>query len=180
MNNQYHPHAVFKFCPSCGAQSLEVCNTKAQKCTGCGFVFYTNSATAVAAIITNNVGQILLTKRAFDPGKGMLDLPGGFVDPLESAEQALYREIQEELNLTIVSHSYYKSFPNEYVYGGVLYFTTDLVFICSVQSIETIRVADDVSGYQFSEISDTIIERIGLPSIKKILQDFVKSQKNIR
>jgi len=176
MNNHYHPHVVFKFCPSCGAQSLYVHNSKAQKCSACGFEFYTNSAAAVAAIITNSAGQILLTKRAFEPGKGMLDLPGGFVDPLESAEHALYREIKEELNLTLVSHRYYKSFPNEYVYGGVLYFTTDLVFICTVQSLNTIRVADDVSDYQFSDISDTIIERIGLPSIKKIVQDFAVSQ----
>lgn len=51
-------------------------------------------AAAVAGLIFNEKGQLLLTIRAKDPGKGLLDLPGGFVDMGENADQALRREIE--------------------------------------------------------------------------------------
>ena len=174
MNSQFHPHSVFHYCPSCGKQSFEKDSFKSQKCSVCGFVLYTNASTAVAAIITNKKGEILLTKRAFEPAQGMFDLPGGFADPGETAEQALVREVQEELNLTIESYSYFSSFPNEYVFAGVLYYTLDMVFECEVASLEHIIPADDVADYAFLPITEDVIDGVGLSSVKKILQAFEK------
>ncbi len=171
----FHPHAICKYCPKCGSKGFKPHSPKSQKCDVCGFVFFTNAAAAVAAIITNTQGEILLTTRAFDPGKGLLDLPGGFVDPGESIEQALHREIYEELNLHISSSTYIGSFPNEYVYGGILYYTIDLVFECDINDISTIRVADDVSAYGFYKPTQELIEQVGLPSIKKILAHYTMS-----
>ncbi len=172
MNSKYHPHNVFKFCPKCGQKSLVQHCEKSQKCSKCNFLFYTNSAGAVAAIIKNNKGKVLLTTRAFDPGKGMLDLPGGFVDPNESVEQALVREVKEELNLDVVSWKYLGSSFNEYVYKDVLYYTHDMIFECQVKTLEGIKVDDDVSGYDFYNINDQIIQQVGLDSIKRILSEY--------
>ncbi|MDA3881658.1 MAG: NUDIX domain-containing protein [Bacteroidales bacterium] len=174
MNSQFHPHSVFNYCPSCGQQSFEKDSFKSQKCLVCGFVLYTNASTAVAAIITNRKGEILLTKRAFEPAQGMFDLPGGFVDPGETAEKALIREVHEELNLIIESYSYFSSFPNEYVYGGLLYYTLDMVFECKVTSLEQIIPADDVADFVFLPISKDLIEGVGLMSIKNILRAYIK------
>ena len=58
--------------------------------------------TTVGAIITIRDGtctKILLTQRAIDPFKGFWCLPGGHIDPRESAEQAIAREIKEETGL---------------------------------------------------------------------------------
>lgn len=172
MNSAFHPHSVCKFCPKCGSNAYKIHNFKAQKCDDCGFVFYTNAAAAVAAIITNDSNEILLTVRAFDPGKGMLDLPGGFVDPGESIETALRREIFEELHLEIIEPEYFGSFPNEYVYSGILYYTIDLVYICKVRDLNQIQVADDVVGFEFHAVNSAVIENVGLTSIKKILEAF--------
>lgn len=169
MLSQFHPQRVCKYCPRCGSAQYNPHSSKSQKCDECGFVFYTNAAGAVAAIITNTQGEILLTTRAFEPGKGLLDLPGGFIDPGESVEQALHREISEELNIQIVSAQYFGSFPNEYVYGGILYYTIDLVYECTIADMSTIQAADDVSGFGFYKPSVEIIEQIGLHSIKKII-----------
>lgn len=169
MLHEFHPHRVCKYCPRCGSAHYNSHSSKSQKCDECGFVFFTNAAGAVAAIITNAQGEILLTTRAFDPGKGLLDLPGGFVDPGESVEQALHREIAEELSIHISSFTYFGSFPNEYVYGGILYYTIDLVYECEIADFSSIQVADDVSGYGFYKPSVEILEHIGLPSIKKII-----------
>jgi len=173
MNSQYHPHNVFKFCPKCGGQNLYSHCEKSQKCNDCDYIFYTNSAGAVGAIIKNEQGEILLTVRAFEPGKGMLDLPGGFVDPGETAEECLLREIKEELNLDIIDYKYFASFPNEYVYKEILYFTIDLIFECTVASFDSINAADDVTGFGFYKIDDSVIQQVGLKSIKKILGEYL-------
>jgi len=47
---------------------------------------------------------ILFTVRTKEPGLGQLNFPGGFVDHNESLEQALVREIHEELSLSIKPH----------------------------------------------------------------------------
>lgn len=107
---------MFRFCPNCST-TANSSNTRPFHCTSCDFTYYHNVAASVAAIIV--VGnQILLTERAKSPGQGMLDLPGGFVDPKESLEQSLIREIQEELSISIPSQSlsYFCSVPNIYQY----------------------------------------------------------------
>lgn len=169
MDQEFSPQKVLKFCPRCGGVHFEPYGEKANKCRDCGFVFFFNAAAAVAVILRNE-GKVLLTKRAFDPGKGTLDLPGGFVDPLESAEHAVDREIEEELNLKITEKKYCGSFPNTYVYGGVLYYTCDLVFECSVASFEHITATDDVSGFEFHHITEEVIALVGAESIKNILR----------
>lgn len=58
----------------------------------------------VAAALTNQVGEILLQKRP--EGKqmaGLWEFPGGKVEPGESPEIALVRELKEELGLDVDS-----------------------------------------------------------------------------
>jgi 8-oxo-dGTP diphosphatase len=55
----------------------------------------------VGAIITDDQGRLLLIKRGHDPGAGRWSLPGGHVEPGETDEQAVVREILEETGLTV-------------------------------------------------------------------------------
>ena len=55
---------------------------------------------AVASIIFQNE-KILLVKRAINPSIGKWSFPSGFVDRSEKLEDALIREVQEEINLII-------------------------------------------------------------------------------
>ena len=74
--------------------------------------------------------------RAKDPGKGLYGLPGGFVDVGETAEQALDREVLEEIGLQVRSRQYLASFPNEYAWQGFILPVTDLFFVVEVESFE--------------------------------------------
>ncbi|MBN2167553.1 MAG: NUDIX hydrolase [Marinilabiliaceae bacterium] len=143
------PGDVIKYCPKCGNNDFIFDGDRQFRCDGCGFIFYINSSAAVAAIIVNDLGQILLTIRAFEPKQGFFDLPGGFVDPMESAEDAIKREIKEELNLDVVSCQYLVSFPNEYIFSNFSVYTTDLGFIVEVKSFDTVLANDDITGYVF-------------------------------
>ena len=79
-----HPLHQFTYCPKCGARTFVERNEKAKQCTTCGFVYYFNPSSAVACFIRNSKGELLLVRRAKEPAKGTLDLPGGFVDMYES------------------------------------------------------------------------------------------------
>lgn len=55
---------------------------------------------SVGAIIQNEQGQILLLKHVFRPGSGW-GIPGGFISKGEQPENALRREMEEEIGLDI-------------------------------------------------------------------------------
>src|SRR5208337_1820480 len=92
-----HPSQIFQYCPRCGKKGFAFDGEKAFNCPVCQFRYYINACSAVAAILVQPDGSIILTRRKFEPRQGFLDLPGGFVDPNERAEDAVRREILEEL-----------------------------------------------------------------------------------
>jgi ADP-ribose pyrophosphatase YjhB (NUDIX family) len=112
------------------------------KCADCGYVYFHNMAAAVAGIV-EVTGKIVLLKRAHEPRAGFYDLPGGFVDYHESLEEALAREVGEELSITITDVRYFGSSPNTYEYEGVTYFTADAFFTCRPVGLATLKLSDE-------------------------------------
>ena len=55
----------------------------------------------VGAIVTDAAGRLLLIRRGHEPGKGLWSLPGGRVEPGETDEQAVVREVREETGLAV-------------------------------------------------------------------------------
>jgi len=55
----------------------------------------------VGAVIKDAAGRLLLIKRGHEPGAGLWSLPGGRIEPGESDEQAVAREIREETGLEV-------------------------------------------------------------------------------
>ncbi len=165
-------HTHFKHCPFCGDRNISNHDVKALICQSCGGVYYHNAATAVAAIIECD-DKIILTQRAYDPFKGMLDLPGGFCDYNESLEEALKREIREELNAEIVEMNYYCSAPNKYYYKNVYYFSNDAFFICKIDSIADIKANDDVSDVLVVKPGRSELENIAFDSIRKVIEQYL-------
>ena len=91
-----HPLEKFLFCPVCGASRFEVSSEKSKQCGACGFEFFLNPSTSTVAVIVNTKNELLAVRRAKQPAKGTLDLPGGFCDCGETAEQGVIREVLEE------------------------------------------------------------------------------------
>ncbi len=167
----------FQYCPQCRAEGLFFVNQKQIKCRSCGFELYLNTAAAVAALIVNENEQLLFSVRKNKPKAGTLDLPGGFIDFDETAENALRREIREELNLDLAEIKYFASFPNHYLYNDILYHTLDMAFVCKVCSFQNITPADDVADFKFVSLDDIDMKTIGFQSIKMIVRKFIKTKK---
>jgi len=163
------PFAPFVHCPRCGAAPLSRVGERAVRCAACGFKFYFNCATAVGALLLYQ-GKLVLGVRGKEPCKGMLDMPGGFVEFGETAEEALRREVLEEFNLVISAPAYLLSAPNDYPYAGIVYKTTDLFFVCEVDDISAIRAGDDVAGYQLVDPGELEPQKLAFTSGRIALQ----------
>jgi 8-oxo-dGTP diphosphatase len=56
----------------------------------------------VGAVIKDASGRLLLVRRGHEPGAGLWSLPGGRVEPGETGEEAVAREILEETGLQVI------------------------------------------------------------------------------
>ena len=168
------PWKTFRFCPGCGAKGIAVRADRSVFCKQCGFHFYFNAAAAVAGLIEDDIGRLLMTVRAHDPAKGALDLPGGFVDFDETAEDALMREVKEELSLEVKKCSYFRSFPNTYIYDNITMRTIDLAFICAVESFESQKLSDEIKDVRFLNPLKIPLDRIGFDSIRNIVSSYLR------
>ena len=170
-----HPLHQFKYCPKCGSAHFEENNFKSKKCQDCGFVYYFNSSASTAAFITDSYDRLLVARRAKEPAKGTLDLPGGFVDLDETAEMAIMREVREETGMELDDFKYVFSLPNIYVYSGFEVHTVDLFFTTQTNwSASDICPADDVSELIFLDKEDINPEDFGLDSIRKAITMWLK------
>lgn len=127
--------------------------------------------------MTNAEGELLLLRRARDPGKGKFGLPGGFVDAGESAEAALAREIDEEVNLSTTNMRYLCSLPNFYVYKGVELPVTDIFFVCEISSFDGLRRQEsEVASVHFCHVNNKELEQMAFPSNRRALEIFLQQR----
>ena len=168
-----HPSNIFSYCPKCGSKDFAWNGDKVFICSACGLNYYINPAPAVAVILQYPDGRIVLTRRKYNPQQGTFDLPGGFVEINEKIEGAVSREIFEELSVTVTRMNYIGSFPNEYVYKGVSYFTCDLAFVCPIPDGTELYPSDDVSEALILNPKDIDYQQISFPSIINILRLYI-------
>lgn len=168
--------ALFTHCPVCGSIKFVQNNEKSKRCTSCGFVFYMNPSAAVAAFIVNNSNELLVCKRGKEPEKGTLDLPGGFIDENETAEEAMSREVAEELQAKVTQSQYLFSLPNDYEYSGLTIPTLDMFFACKLEDITNLQPSDDVADCFFVPLNELNPALFGLKSVRKAVTMFLEKQ----
>jgi NAD+ diphosphatase len=168
-----NPTQFFKFCPNCGSQNLSYQNNFKLNCFECEFVLYHNVAAAVAMVFTFE-DKILFTVRNVEPDSGKLDLPGGFIDPNETAETAICREIEEELGLVLDRKKlvYSTSSPNNYLYKNVAYRTLDMFFEYQLSSehIE-IKAKDEIQKLIWIPKKNINLSEIAFESVRQVISE---------
>lgn len=166
---------MFNYCPNCSTATTGSDNFPF-RCQHCGFTYYHNTASAVAAIIVCD-DEILLTQRAKEPGKGKWDLPGGFVDHNEKLEDALTRELKEELGIDVAENemSYFCSEPNVYEYKGVTYQTCDAVFVVRVkEKMMLSKEKQEIMGFEWCKRENINLEDFAFDSLRKAVAMYLR------
>lgn len=146
-------------------------------CNACRFEMYVNPSAAVAAFIVNQQGELLICIRGNEPEKGMYDLPGGFVDNDETAEQAIQRELEEELGMKVDTSKYLFSIPNDYLYSGWTVPTLDIFFLIEAAHDFTPIAADDVLECFFMPLDQISVEKFGFKSTRHAMDLFLLNHK---
>ena len=174
-----HPLDIFKFCPKCGSDKFRIKSNIAKKCDVCGFEWYKNPIIGVAPLIFDNLGRLLIVRRAKNPGKGKLGFPGGFADLHETAEEALARETKEEVNLDIIIKKYFCSLPNSYIYSGYEAHPMDFFFICEVTDSSMLKVdVEEVEDAFFLPLNEINADDLAFESNKIALERLKKQTLN--
>lgn len=172
MMSPMEPLAHFEFCPRCGSRSGTPDARDRFRCEACGFMLYFNSASAVAAMIVDATGRLLLIRREREPGKGRLAMPGGFVDAGESAEEALLREVREEVGLELRDVMYFASYANRYLYAGVTYDTLDFFFLCASEDPSRASALDAVASVEWRDPLTVADQDMAFASMREALRAY--------
>jgi NAD+ diphosphatase len=116
-------HATHRFCGRCGAETGPVAGEMAKKCTRCGMLYYPRLSPAIIVLVRDRSRVLLARSPNFPPG--MYSALAGFVEPGEALEEAIRREVNEEVGVEIANVQYFGSqpwpFPNSLMIG----FTAD-------------------------------------------------------
>ena len=108
-----------QFCGRCGVKMTTLEIERAKRCPECNLVNYPRLSPSIIVRVRRG-DEILLARSSHFP-KGMYSVLAGFVEPGETLEQAVEREVMEEVNLTIKNIQYFGSqpwpFPNSLMIG---------------------------------------------------------------
>lgn len=115
--------ATHRFCGRCGTETEPLSGEMAKRCPRCGMVFFPRLSPAVIVRITAGERILLARSPGFPPG--LYSVLAGFVEPGESMEETIRREVREEVGIEVENIRYFGSqpwpFPNSLMIG----FTAD-------------------------------------------------------
>jgi NAD+ diphosphatase len=111
------------FCGLCGTKTLEHETERAKCCSSCGHLFYPKMS-LVTMILICREKKILLARGPHFPEK-MYSVLAGYVDPGETLEQSVLREVREEVGLEVKNIRYVASQPWPFSYSFITGFICD-------------------------------------------------------
>ncbi len=110
-----------QYCGHCGTQTLQLLGKRAKQCPKCNLVSYPRLSPAVIVLVER--GAEILLARAHNFPDNFYSVLAGFVEPGESLEGAIIREIYEEVRIEIRDIRYFGSQPWPYPNSLMIGFT---------------------------------------------------------
>jgi NAD+ diphosphatase len=110
-----------RFCGRCGAPTERLSTERARRCPGCGLTSYPRLAPAVITLVERDGKALLARNPNFT--SGFYSILAGFVEPGESLEEAVQREIHEEVGIEVTDIRYFGSQPWPFPHSLMIGFT---------------------------------------------------------
>lgn len=115
-----HWNATHRFCGRCGESTVGLPGERAKKCPRCGHVAYPRLSPVVIVVVRQ--GDKILLARPQNASYYFFSALAGFVEPGESLEEAVRREIHEEASIEIGELRYFGSQPWPYPHSLMIGF----------------------------------------------------------
>lgn len=112
-----------RFCGRCGEPTLPSRNELAKECPGCGTLHYPRLNPAVIVSVRREREILLGRSPHFQPG--VYSVLAGFVEPGESLEETVAREVMEEVGVEVQGISYFGSQPWPFPHSLMIAFTAE-------------------------------------------------------
>ncbi|WP_059013234.1 NAD(+) diphosphatase [Streptomyces specialis] len=113
---------LHRFCSRCGERTVIAAAGHIRRCQACGAEHYPRTDPAVIMLVVDEDDRALLGRQVHWP-KGRFSTLAGFVEPGESIEQAVIREVAEEVGVTVGEVGYVASQPWPFPSSLMLGFT---------------------------------------------------------
>jgi NAD+ diphosphatase len=110
-----------QFCGRCGVPLRTKSDERAKVCPQCGLLHFPRLAPAIIVLVERGNQLLLARSRHFMPG--MYSVLAGFVEPGESLEEAVVREVKEEVGIEIKDIKYFGSQPWPFPHSLMIGFT---------------------------------------------------------
>ncbi len=129
-------------------------------------------------ILENNRGELLIYLRDNKPGipfPGHWDLIGGHVEEGETPEEALVREVKEEIGIDLKEFRFFReyscfegdAYPNiKYIYSGKISLPLEEITLLEGKRLAYVR-KEEIEGVRFANI------------LKKIVNDYIDQEKRL-
>ncbi|HEX6372715.1 MAG TPA: NAD(+) diphosphatase [Longimicrobium sp.] len=112
-----------RFCGRCGGRTEECGQPLARRCTECGSLHFPRLSPAILVSVTRGDRILLARSPHFPPG--MFSTLAGFVDPGESLEETVAREVREEVGIEVANVRYFGSQPWPFPSSLMVAFTAE-------------------------------------------------------
>jgi NAD+ diphosphatase len=156
------------FCSKCGTPLTTSTTERAKQCPQCGLIHYPRLAPSIIVLIRR--GQELLLGRAFHFPAGFYSVIAGFVEPGETLEEAVEREVLEEVGITIADIRYFGSQPWPFPHSLMIGFTAQ--YAGGEISIDNQEMED--AGWFTADTLPKIPDKISIA--RRLIDWFLESQ----
>ena len=112
-----------RFCGVCATPTTQLAGERCMKCPACGFVAYPRISPAMMVLVRRQ-GALLLARHSASP-TGFFTALAGFVEAGESVEDAIHREVFEEVGLRVGQINYFASQPWPFPHSLMIAYTAE-------------------------------------------------------
>jgi NAD+ diphosphatase len=135
-----------RWCGRCGTATEEKAGERARACPSCGLMAFPRLAPAVIMLVERDDGRALLARNALFP-EGMFSCLAGFVEPGETLESAVRREVMEEVAIEVGELEYFGSqpwpFPHQLMIGFAARYVAGEIAVDGTEIAEAAWFAPD-------------------------------------